>query len=153
TVRDLVRDADLESQADMRIATLVHTTTLVESERADRYAKRLDARRMPDSESGATREAIRRELGEMRHFDWDQSAGQSARARVLQMLVQRQLQQIEQSDVPSARLDIEAETSLMTAIRTLAGTMEQAEQDLLLVRSVQSARERGRLVITLLSLT
>jgi diguanylate cyclase (GGDEF)-like protein len=153
TVRELVRDADLEALTDLRIATLIHTTTLLEGERADRYAKRLDERPMQAVESTAIREAIRHELAEMQHLDWDESPGQSARARVLQMLVQRQLQQIEQSDAAPTQLDIKAEASLMAAIRTLAGAMEQAEQDLLRTRSMQSARERGRLVVTLLGLT
>jgi diguanylate cyclase (GGDEF)-like protein len=157
TVRDLVRDADLEALTDLRIATLIHTTTLLEGERADRYAKRLDARPVRARDSSAIREAIREairhELAEMQRLDWDESLGQSARSRALRMLVQRQLQQIEQSDAAPARLDIEAEASLMAAIRTLAGAMEQAEQDLLRARSMQSARERGRLVVTLLSLT
>ena len=41
----------------------------------------------------------------------------------------------------------------MMAIRTLARAMEQAEQDVLQTRSMQSARERDRLLMTLLSLT
>ena len=152
TVRDLVRDADLEARADQRITTLIHTTTLLEGERADRYAKRLDARPVQGSDSSAIREAIRHELAEMQRFDWE-TLGQSARARALQMLVQRQLQQSERSDAVSVPLDIQAETSLMAAIRTLASAMEQAEQDVLSSRSMQSARERDRLLVTLLSLT
>lgn len=153
TVRDLVRDADLEFRAHLRIATLIRTTTLLEIERADRYAKRLDARPMHGSDSSTMRAAIRQQLADLQHLDEDESLRQSARARALQVLVERQLQQIERSDSPSAQPDIKAETSLMAAIRTLAGAMEQAEQDVLRARSIQSARERERLLVTLLSLT
>ena len=148
TVRDLVRDADLESRADVRITTLIHTTTLLEGERADRYAKRLDARAVHGSDSSAIRQAIRHELAEIQRLDWE-SLAQSARARVLQVLVERQLQQIELSTQP----DIRAEASLMAAIRTLAGAMEEAEQDVMRERSMQSAHERDLLLVTLLSLT
>jgi diguanylate cyclase (GGDEF)-like protein len=152
SVVDLTHVADLQALSHLRIAALTRIVSLLESAQSHRYAE-LVAGYQPDLPRDAVaREELARELSELRRLT-SGDAGQSANARVLEILAGRQLERLGKPVGGVVRSGPQPEFALMQAVRAIASAMERAEQDSLAARSGQGERQRVRLLAALWFLT
>jgi diguanylate cyclase (GGDEF)-like protein len=158
---ELGRVADLQSHSHLRIAALTRIATLLEMAHALRYARLVGGGELPTQPFDEVREALGRQLSDLRRLVGDDPE-QNARARVLQIIADKQLEELggwisepfrRQWDARTGRSELRVELALMNAIRALASAMERAEQDSLVARSDQFERQRDRLLAVLWVLT
>jgi diguanylate cyclase (GGDEF)-like protein len=158
SVGDLGRVAELQSRSHLRIAALTRIVTLLEAAHTRRYARLVDgAGEVPTQPLDEVRQALGRQLSDLQRLVGDQPE-QSARARVLQIIADKQLEEpgswMSESlrhppDARTVRSELRAGLVLMNATHALASAMERVEEDLLVTRSRQYERQRDRLLAAL----
>jgi hypothetical protein len=108
SVVDLTRAADLQARSHLRIVASTRIVSLLESAQSRRYAD-LAARNEPDLlRDAVTREELARQLSERRRLT-SGDAGQSANARVLEVLADLQLERVGKSVGAAVHMDSQAE--------------------------------------------
>ncbi len=152
SVVDLTRAADLQARSHLRIAASTRIVSLLESAQSRRYAD-LAAGNEPDLPRDAVaRVEIARQLSELRRLT-SEDAGQSAKARVLEVVADRQLERVGKPVGAAVHTDSQAELALANAVRAIASAIERSEQDSLAARRGQVERQRIRLLAALWFLT
>jgi diguanylate cyclase (GGDEF)-like protein len=162
SVGDLGHVAELQSRSHLRIAALTRIVTLLEAVHTRRYARFVDgAEEIPTEPLEEVRLALRRQFSDLQRLVGDHPE-QSARARVLQIIADKQLEEPgrrisesrrDPSDPRPVRSELRAGLVLMNATHVLASAMERVDQDLLVARSLQFGRQQDRLLVALWVLT
>ena len=161
SVQDLGRVAEQQSRSHLRIAALRRIVTILETAHASGYARLAGEEQFSAQPLEEVREELDRQCSDLRRLV-DDHAEQSARARVLQIISDAQLDELSRWISTASRRSAESradpsvlriELSLMNANHELASEMERVEQDLLVSRSDQFERQRNRLLVALWILT
>lgn len=161
SVQDLGRVAEQQSRSHLRIAALRRIVTILETAHASGYARLAGEEQFSAQPLEEVREELDRQCSDLRRLV-DDHAEQSARARVLQIISDAQLDELSRWNSTASRRSAESradpsvlriELSLMNANHELASEMERVEQDLLVSRSDQFERQRNRLLVALWILT